>query len=113
MSIGDNIRRIRKSKKMSGETLGTSVGVSPQAILQYERGVREPKKEMLEKIATALNCTIADLYGWDEKYNSKALAADIKTLELFDSLNDLGKKKAKEYINDLAEQAKYTNKEGE
>ena len=89
MSIGENIRKIRKSKKMSGEALGTSVGVSPQAILQYERGVREPKKEMLERIATALECTIADLYGWDEKYSSKQLSNDIKRLEQLDELKKL------------------------
>lgn len=97
MNIGENIRKIRKSKKMSGEALGISVGVSPQAILQYERGVREPKKEMLEKIAATLECTVADLYGWDEKYNSKQLSNDVKQLE---KINELKKLLHKLYPND-------------
>lgn len=85
MSIGENIRKIRKSKKMSGETLGTAVGVSPQAILQYERGVREPKKEMLEKIANNLGCSIADLYGWNSEDTGR-LSKEVKLIELIEEL---------------------------
>ena len=61
MNIGDNIRNIRKSKKMSQTKLGTLLGVSQAMIAQYENGARIPKIETIYKIANALNVEIFDI----------------------------------------------------
>ncbi len=62
--IGDHIRNARKQAGLTQEELGKSVGVSGVAIMRYEKNQREPGKEMLEKIAQALNVNPIDLTGW-------------------------------------------------
>lgn len=53
--LGHNIRLIRKSCNITMKALGSLVGVSEQAISQYERGLREPGIEILNKISHALD----------------------------------------------------------
>lgn len=59
MTIGEKIRNARKTAKMTQKALGSSLGVSPQMIAQYEAGKRQPKIEQLQKIAAALNIHIS------------------------------------------------------
>lgn len=59
--LGQKIREIRKSKKISSKELGDFVGVSEQAISQYERGLRNIPLENLIKISKALRVTISEL----------------------------------------------------
>ena len=54
MSIGKNIRAIRKEKKMTLQQIADILGCSPQLISQYENGKRTPKIETQQKIANAL-----------------------------------------------------------
>lgn len=61
MNIGNNIRSIRKEKKMTLQQIGDAMGCSPQLISQYENGKRTPKIETIQKIADALNVSINDL----------------------------------------------------
>ena len=52
--IGARIREIRIENGMSQEDLGNKVGLSADRIQKYENGVRKPKAELLQKIATSL-----------------------------------------------------------
>lgn len=61
MTLGENIRRIRKEKGLSQSELGKRIGVSYQQIGQYENGKRNPKIETIDKIASALGVKIADI----------------------------------------------------
>lgn len=61
MKTGELIRKYRKSKKITMKALGEEIGVSEQAISQYERGTRKPSLEILIKISDALNVSINDL----------------------------------------------------
>lgn len=61
MSVGKNIRRIRREKDMPQEDLATKTGVSAQYICQIERGSKSPTIALLEIIADALECSIQDL----------------------------------------------------
>ncbi len=61
MSIGENIRNIRKAKKMSQNELGKLLGVSQAMIAQYENGIRTPKLGTIARIAEALNVFIGEL----------------------------------------------------
>ena len=54
MAIGENIRKIRKEKKLTQKELGKLCGMSEAQIGQYENGLRNPKMETLKKIAKAL-----------------------------------------------------------
>ncbi|MDU5251189.1 helix-turn-helix transcriptional regulator [Clostridium perfringens] len=61
MSIGNKIRTIRKSKKITLKELGSKVGFSEQAIGQYERGDRHPTIETIKNIAAALDVPVSEL----------------------------------------------------
>ena len=63
MNIGENIRKERKNKKLTLKELGSKVGLSEQAIGQYERGDRTPSTEILIRIANALDVALIDLIG--------------------------------------------------
>lgn len=61
MNTGELIRKYRKEKKMTMKDLGEIVGVSEQAISQYERGLRKVSLEILIKISSALSVSVNDL----------------------------------------------------
>ena len=61
MSIGNNIRTIRKRNGMTLKQIADIIGCSPQLISQYESGKRQPKLETKKKIAAALNCDVSDI----------------------------------------------------
>lgn len=61
MSIGNNIRNIRKQKGMTLQQMADIIGCSPQLISQYESGKRHPKLETKKKIADALKCEVSDI----------------------------------------------------
>jgi transcriptional regulator with XRE-family HTH domain len=60
-SVSEAIKKARKSKGLTQKDLGNLLGVSEVMIGQYERGVRNPKIEMLSKIAAALNVPLTSL----------------------------------------------------
>ena len=53
--IGEQVRNLRKQKKMTMKELGQKLGVSEQAISQYELGKRKLTPELLLKISVALD----------------------------------------------------------
>lgn len=74
-NIGVKIRSIRKQRKMSARELASKIDLkSAQAVLQYERGEREPNLDTLKKIALALEVSLYDLidieYAQKENYKS-------------------------------------------
>jgi len=70
--IGKNIKDVRNSKGMSLADLGAMVGVSGQAIYQYESGKRSLKFEMIEKIAQALDVPVDSLLGSQNLVSGKS-----------------------------------------
>lgn len=65
MTVGENIRRLRKQRGMTLKQLGDAVGVSESYIRAYESGRRNPKLKSLEAIANALHVNIEVLTGAD------------------------------------------------
>lgn len=63
MEIGQSIQEARKKAKLTQKELAEKVGIATITIQQYERGVRTPKIETLQKIAQALNIDVGVLYG--------------------------------------------------
>ena len=62
MTLGELIKHHRKEKGLTQKELGELLGVSPQMVAQYERNVRNPKKETLQRIAKALNVSPAEFF---------------------------------------------------
>lgn len=54
MSTGEKIKRYRKMRHLTQDELGERVGVTGNAIRNYEHDFRSPNAEQLEKIADAL-----------------------------------------------------------
>ncbi len=63
MKLGSNILTIRKKKNLSAEKLGEMIGVSKQAVYQYEQGKSFPGQEVLAKLADVLGVSVSDLYA--------------------------------------------------
>ena len=63
MEIGQSIQEARKKAKLTQKELAEKVGIATITVQQYERGVRTPKIETLQKIAQALNIDVGVLYG--------------------------------------------------
>ena len=54
MTIGENIRRLRKARGLTLKELGDMIGVSESYIRAYESGRRNPKPSSLQTLADAL-----------------------------------------------------------
>lgn len=61
MSIGYNLKKIRKKKKLTQEDFGKLVGLSTNTIQRYELGKRQPTIETINKIAAALEVPVNEL----------------------------------------------------
>lgn len=88
MTIGENIRNIRKSKGLTMKDIANKLDMTEQAISQYERNIRTPNTKLILKIADILNVSPqqidAELTIWDEfdaRTNADKLIKEIKEIE--------------------------------
>lgn len=58
MTVGENIRRLRKARGMTLKQLGDEIGVSESYIRAYESGRRNPKPSSLQALADALGVNV-------------------------------------------------------
>lgn len=61
MKFGDNLRNLRKLKKLSQEDLSEKVGVSRQSISKWENGEAYPEMNNILILCKIFNCEINDL----------------------------------------------------
>lgn len=61
--IGGIIRDSRAALGLTQAELGKAIGVTFQQVQKYERGVNRVAAATLLKVAEALQCSVADLYG--------------------------------------------------
>lgn len=57
-TIGERVKDLRLQQRLSQKILAKSVGVTPTAISQWERGENEPRGKYLSKLSKALGTTI-------------------------------------------------------
>lgn len=65
MRFGDNLKTIRKSKKMSQEQLAEKVNVSRQSVSKWENGEAYPEMNNILELCKIFNCKINDLVHTD------------------------------------------------
>ena len=65
MKFGDNLRNLRKSKKMSQEKLAEKIGVSRQSISKWECGEAYPEMDNILTLCNIFHCKINDLVHED------------------------------------------------
>ncbi len=129
MVVGKRIKEIRKSKGISQKQLAGILEVTETMVSQYERGLKNPKIETLQKIANALQVSIADLredlalwQKFDAEIDTVKLSSESNAFEAVQAafgktvcdilgdlskLNKTGQEKAADYVFDLTEQPKY------
>ena len=61
MKFGDNLRKLRKSKKISQEELADRVGVSRQSVSKWETGDAYPEMNNILQLCKIFHCHINDL----------------------------------------------------
>ena len=61
--LGRNVRRLREAKGWSQEKFAFEANIHRTYVSDIERGARNPTILIVEKLATALNATAADLLG--------------------------------------------------
>lgn len=61
--VGENIRKKRKELGLTQKELAKMIATTQQNIVQYEKGLRNPKIGTLKKIAYALNTDVSNLLG--------------------------------------------------
>lgn len=71
MKFGDNLRNLRKSKKLSQEDLSERVGVSRQSVSKWENSEAYPEMNNMLILCKIFNCKINDLLSEKiEDFNS-------------------------------------------
>lgn len=97
MTIGENIRAIRKEKGLTQKELGRLCGIAEITIRQYESEKYQPKIETIEKIAKALGVPIVKIkedLTWAEHQNTEeitVLSDEVARLQVFECyLKSLG-----------------------
>ena len=65
MKFGDNLKLIRKNKKMSQEDLAEKVNVSRQSVSKWETGEAYPEMNNILELCKIFNCKINDLVHED------------------------------------------------
>lgn len=66
LNIAETIKRLRKERDITQETLASALGVSCQSVSRWENGVAYPDIEMVPEIAAYFDISTDILFGLDE-----------------------------------------------
>ncbi len=111
--FGENLKKLRKGKEMTQETLAEFLGVSFQTVSKWERGETYPDITMLPLISRFFNVSVDDLLGLHKADNEEKIN---EYLKLYDEMKlkdmpfafDEFKKAVKEFPNDFRILIRYT-----
>lgn len=132
-AVAFNIRKYRKIAGMTQEELAEAVGTTKSAISKYELGRRFPDANTMDDLANVFEIPSLFLIAGEddaakitEILSEQANASDVQRiademsemggyyrrtyLDAFNRLNDAGRKKAIERVEELAEIPKYQRK---
>lgn len=97
--FGNKLKQLRLQKKLTQEQLGDSIGVTANAIGQFERGIMYPNFETLHRIITVLGVD-ANLFFSDKSkdypYSARWFA------ELIKGMNDEDRIAASKFLSGLS-----------
>ncbi len=77
VTLGEQLQKLRKEKKMSREELAGKMNVSRQAVYKWENNKGYPDIENLIKLSELYNVTLDELIKGDQSFQSK-IAIDRK-----------------------------------
>ncbi|MEJ7506910.1 helix-turn-helix transcriptional regulator [Staphylococcus simulans] len=96
-----NLRKARKSRKMTQVQLAEKIGASSQVISNLERGYTNPRGQDIERIAHALNYPVNSLISSDIKLDFEPIIFSDKAA--FDSLPKSEQKRIYETLQEQAD----------
>lgn len=131
MTMGEYIKKLRTGnntygRKWSQEELGSALNppVNRAAVNKWESGqVENLKRTHIQQLAKIFGVKPCELMCFDDQIDSSKISEEVKVIEqvqnvfgkdavqllqYFNELNDLGKQKALEDLDDLTELPKYT-----
>lgn len=65
--FGKRLRQLRRQKDLTQEKLAQEADISVEFLSNLERGVNAPSFETLERLATALEVSVQDLFNFNAK----------------------------------------------
>lgn len=117
--FGTRLKELRTASNITQEELAKRIGVSRSAISMYEKGVREPEFDILEKLADFFNVDTDYLIGKSDKttllpqsgyYTNPETAAEAQEMYndadmrvLFDMKRNMDPKRFKAHIDYMKE----------
>lgn len=108
MSIGKNIKRLREQHGLTQAELGKIAGVTDKAVSTWENGSADPRMGAVQKMADYFGVKKSDILDDNDSSSVFDLSSDEQRLLLmFRSLNSLGKNRALQDLEDLAQIERY------
>ena len=110
--IGEKIKQYRLANGWTQQELGTKIGMSKNAIGNYEKGFRSPKKNTMFDLAKAFSISIDDLFPPVQKDSASDIQSIYDELEpnrqrkvvtYAEKLRDEQEKRIKAKINEVSE----------
>ncbi|MEE1285194.1 MAG: helix-turn-helix transcriptional regulator [Acutalibacteraceae bacterium] len=106
-TVGQRIRNFRTQKGLSQDKLAEYAGVHPTYIGQLERGEKNATLESIERITSALQISLSDLF---EKIDDKQDGERNIPLECYELVASKTKKEQEQIYKILLEMDEYKNK---
>lgn len=96
--IGNRLKELRTSRKLSQEELAKIVEVSPSAIQKWECDAADPNTNKLIKLADFFECSLDYLFGFND---DKKTAETFLLLEKIQKLDEDKRKEVNRFIDFL------------
>lgn len=115
-SISNRLKKALDIRNMTQADLVKKTGIGKSSISTYLSGDYEPKQKNTYKLAKALNVNEAWLMGYDVDIERKDHSINLsdnqlKLVNTYDLLNDMGKKEAQKRVEELTLIDKYKLKQ--
>lgn len=111
MIFAERIKLLRQNADLTQEEMSVTLNVVQQTVQKWECGNNIPRKSTLLKIANTFNVTTDWLLGLESKKPASSLKKEeTDLLEKYWELNDIGREKLFNILEDLLSIPKYKEK---